>query len=479
MHINLVLKTLGLVLLLEAAAMVPSFFVGIIYQEANLIPFVVGIGTAALAGLGLYLVPIRNNNVGYREGFAIATFGWILLTLFGAIPFTVAGAVPTYIDAVFETMSGLTTTGASVIPNVEALPQSILFWRSFTHWLGGMGIIVLTLALIPSLNIAGVQMFKAEVPGPTKSKVLPRVAQTSRQLYKVYLIITAANIIALKLAGLSWFDSMIHSFGTVATGGFSNYNASVGHFQSFTVEAILIFFMLISGMNFALHYNLMRGNAQPLFKDQETRLFLGIVGLGTLAIAINLVLTANCAWGQALRDAAFSVTTIITTTGYATADFEQWPSFSKLILLLVMFCGGCAGSTSGGLKVGRLLILIKSYSRQLGRLIHPKAVIPVRIGNDVVTNEVVESAHTFLTLYILFFALGTAVIAALGLDLVSASSAALSALSNTGPGLGMVGPMSNYAAVPDLGKVVLTILMLLGRLEIYTVLLVFSVRFWR
>lgn len=479
MHINLVLKTLGLVLLLEAAAMVPSFFVGIIYQEANLMPFVVGIGAAGLVGLGLYLVPIRNKNVGYREGFAIATFGWILLTLFGAIPFTMAEALPSYIDAVFETMSGFTTTGASVIPNVEMIPHSILFWRSFTHWMGGVGIIVLTLALIPSLNIAGVQMFKAEVPGPTKSKVLPRIVQTSRQLYKVYLVITIANILALKLAGLSWFDSLIHSFGTVATGGFSNYNTSVGHFQSFTVEAILIFFMLISGMNFALHYNWMRGNGKSLLKSNETRFFLGIVGLGTLAIAVNLVSSTDYAWGQALRDAAFTVTTIITTTGYATADFEQWPSFSKFIILLVMFCGGCAGSTSGGLKVGRLLILIKSFSRQLMRLIHPKAVIPVRIGNDVVTQEVVESAHTFFTLYILFFALGTAVMAALGLDLASASSAALSALSNTGPGLGMVGPMSNYAAIPDLGKVVLTMLMLLGRLEIYTVLLVFSVKFWR
>jgi trk system potassium uptake protein TrkH len=475
----LVLKTLGLVLLIEAAAMVPSFFVGIIYQEADLIPFVVGIGTAGLVGLGLYLVPIRNKNVGYREGFAIATLSWLLLTLFGAIPFTVAGAVPSYIDAVFETMSGFTTTGASVIPDVEVLPHSILFWRSFTHWMGGVGIIVLTLALIPSLNIAGLQMFRAEVTGPTKSKVLPRIAQTSRQLYKVYLIITIANILALKFAGLSWFDSLIHSFGTVATGGFSNYNTSVGHFQSFTVEAILIFFMLISGMNFSLHYKWMQGNVKALFKDNETRLFLGIVGLSTLAIAANLIFTSDCTWGQALRDAAFTVSSIITTTGFATADFEQWPLFSKFMLYLVMFIGGCAGSTGGGLKVGRLLILIKTFSRQLMRLIHPKAVIPVRIGSNVVTQEVVESAHTFFTLYILSFIVGTAVMAALGLDLVSGSSAALSALSNVGPGLGLVGPMSNYAAIPDLGKVVLTMLMLLGRLEIYTVLLVFSVRFWR
>ncbi|MEW6697777.1 MAG: TrkH family potassium uptake protein [Bacillota bacterium] len=478
MHIQLVLKTMGLVLLFEAAAMVPSLFISIFYQE-NPTPFVAGIAAAGLVGFGLYLIPIHNKNVGYREGFAIATFGWLLLALFGAIPFVAAGAVPSYIDAVFETMSGFTTTGSSVIANVEILPQSILFWRSLTHWLGGMGIIVLTLALIPSLNIAGMQLFKAEVPGPTKSKVLPRIAQTSRQLYKVYVIITVAQILALKAAGLSWFDSLIHTFGSVATGGFSNYNASVGHFQSITVEMIIIFFMVISGINFALHYNWMRGDYKPLWQDYETRLFLTIILISTAVISLNLHLTMDSGLGKAVRDAAFTVASIITTTGFATADFEQWPSFSKFLLLLLMFVGGCAGSTGGGLKVGRLLILMKTFSRQLMRLIHPKAVIPVRVGRDVVSQEVVESAHTFFTLYMMLFALGTAIMTGLGLDLVSAASATAANLGNIGPGLGLVGPMSNYAALPDLGKVVLTFLMLVGRLEIYTVLLVFSVKFWR
>jgi len=479
LHIQLVLKTMGLVLLFEAAAMVPSLFISLFYHETTSTPFAAGIGAAGLVGSVLYLIPIKNKNVGYREGFAIATFGWLLLALFGAIPFTVAGAVPSYIDAVFETMSGFTTTGSSVIPNVEILPKSILFWRSLTHWLGGMGIIVLTLALIPSLNIAGMQMFRAEVPGPTKSKVLPRIAQTSRQLYKVYVIITVAQILALKLAGLSWFDSLIHTFGSVATGGFSNYNASVGHFQSITVEMIIIFFMIISGINFSLHYNWMRGDYKPLWQDYEIRLYLVIILLCTAVISVNLMMTMDSGPGQALRDAAFTVSSIITTTGFATADFEQWPSFSKFVLLLLMFVGGCSGSTGGGLKVGRLLILMKTFSRQLMRLIHPKAVIPVRVGRDVVTQEVVESAHTFFTLYMMLFALGTAIMTALGLDLISAASATASNLGNVGPGLGLVGPMSNYSSLPDLGKVVLTFLMLVGRLEIYTVLLVFSVKFWR
>lgn len=479
MHIHLVLKTLGLILLFEAAAMVPSLFVGLFFGETNFIPFITGIIATGLVGYALYLIPIRDRRVGYREGFAIAAFGWLLLALFGAIPFAVSGATANYIGAVFETMSGFTTTGASVIPDVEILPKSILFWRSFTHWLGGMGIIVLTLALIPSLNIAGVQMFKAEVPGPTKSKVLPRVAQTSRQLYKVYLIITLVMLVALKLAGMSWFDSAIHTFGSVGTGGFSNYNTSVGHFHSLAIELIIIFFMVISGINFSLHFIAMKGDFKPLWRDSETRFYIGIITLSSIAIAINLILAKHYSGGQALREAAFQVSTLITTTGYATTDFDQWPAFSKFILLLVMFCGGCAGSTSGGLKVGRILILFKAFSRQLMRLIHPKAVIPVRLGKDVATPEVIESAHTFFTLYILIFLIGTGIMAALGLDLISAASAAVATLSNVGPGFGLVGPTSNFSVVPDIGKIVLTILMLLGRLEIYTVLLVFSVKFWR
>lgn len=479
MHINLVLKTMGLVLLFEAAAMVPCLLIGLFYREVDLRPFVVGISAASIFGFGLYLIPIRNKDVGYREGFAIATFGWLLLALFGAIPFTVAGVVPSYIDALFETMSGFTTTGASVITNVEILPKSILFWRNFTQWLGGMGIIVLTLALIPSLNIGGIQMFKAEVPGPKKSKVLPRIAQTSRQLYKVYIIITLVQIVALKLAGLNWFDSFIHTFGSVATGGFSNYNASVGHFQSITVEIIIIFFMIISGVNFALHYHLMRGNLKPFWHDSETKFYLGIIAIAITLISYNLFSEISIPAGTAVREATFQVASIITTTGFATADFEQWPSFSKFILLLLMFCGGCAGSTGGGLKVGRILIIYKTFSRQLMKLIHPQAVIPVRVGKDVVGNEIVESAHTFFSLYILIFGIGTAVLSVLGLDLISAASASVSCLSNVGPGLGLVGPMSNYAGISDAGKLVMTFLMLIGRLEIYTVLLVFSLKFWR
>lgn len=479
MHINLVLKTLGLVLLFEAAAMVPSLFVGLFFHESNPQPFLISITAAGLVGLGLYLVPIKNKNVGYREGFAIATFGWLLLAIFGAIPFVLSGALPSYVDALFETMSGFTTTGSSVLTNIEILPKSVLFWRSMTHWLGGMGIIVLTLALIPSLNIGGMQMFKAEVPGPTKSKVLPRVAQTSRQLYKVYVIITVTQIILLKLAGLSWFDAAIHSFGTVATGGFSNYNASVGHFQSVSVEIIIIFFMIISGMNFSLHYYAMRGNLAPLWKDRESKLYLGVIVVSIALIIIDLMNNMDYAATKALREASFQVTSIITTTGFATADFEKWPPLSKFILLMLMFFGGCAGSTGGGLKAGRILILFKSVSCQLTRLIHPQAVLRVRIGRDVVNHEVVESVYNFFTLYILIFAAGALILTGLGLDLISAASASITALGNVGPGLNLVGPMSNFSGVPDLGKLTLTLLMLIGRLEIYTVLVVFSVRFWR
>lgn len=477
MHFNLVFKTLGLVLLFEAAAMVPSLLIGIFSREADLRPFLIGVSASGIVGLGLYLIPINNKNVGYREGFAIATLGWLLLAFFGAIPFKVAGAG--CIDAFFESMSGFTTTGATIYTNLEILPKSLLFWRNFTQWLGGIGIIVLTLALIPSLNIGGFQMYKAEVTGPNKSKVLPRVAQTSRQLFKVYLAVTFAQILALKLAGLNWFDSFLHTFSSVSTGGFSNYNASVGHFQSPLVETIIIFFMIISGINFALHYHSINGDFKPLWQDRETRLYLGIVVISILIISLNLIATLDYNGIKSIRETSFQVASIVTTTGFATADYEQWPALSKLVLLLLMFCGGCAGSTVGGFKIGRLLILFKAFSRQLMLLIHPKAIIPVRVGKNVASQEIVDSVHTFFSLYILILIAGTAVIASLGFDLISAASASLTCLSNVGPGLGLVGPMSNFAGVPVLGKFILAILMLIGRLEIYTVLLVFSIKFWR
>jgi len=476
---KLILKALGLVLLCEAAAMVPSLFLTLYYGEKDWLAFLVSIVFTSLVGGLMALSGSGGGNVGYREGFAVASFGWILLAGFGSLPFMLSGVLPNPVDAYFETMSGFTTTGASVISDVEALSRGILFWRSLTHWLGGMGILVLTVALIPSLKIAGLQMFKAEVPGPTKSKVLPRIAQTSRELYKVYVIITVLEIVLLKLAGMNWFDSFIHTFGTVATGGFSDRNASVAAYNSPLIEGIIIFFMILCGINFALHYFSVRGNFRPLWKDPEARLYISIIAVATLLISFDLILHSSFSGARAFRESLFQVSAIITTTGFATADFDQWPWFSKAVLFILMLVGGCAGSTGGAIKVSRMLIMYKGISRQITKMLHPQAVIPIRIGRGIVPNEVLDNVQTFFFIYILILGGSTLMITSLGVDLVSAVSAVAATLGNVGPGFGAVGPMTNYAALPLAAKALLSLCMLVGRLEIYTVLVIFSTRFWR
>lgn len=475
----LIIKTLGLVLLCEAALLLPSFLLSLARQETDARAlFFCLLLTASVGGLMMLARP-HSTQVGYREGFVIAALAWFFCALFGALPYLFTGTLDSLADAFFEAMSGFTTTGASVIKDVEVLSHGLLLWRSTTHWLGGMGIIVLTLALIPSLKIAGMQLFKAEVPGPTKSKMVPRIVNTSRELYKVYLIITAAEIVLLKLAGMDLFDAVIHTFGTVATGGFSSKNLSIGAYDSLAIELIITFFMIICGMNFALHFYLLKGKWRPLWEDSETRLYLGIIAASTLLIGWELSSTLGLSWGQALRQALFQVSSIITTTGFASADFDSWPPFSKFVLLALMFIGGCAGSTGGGIKSARLLILIKAVSRQVTRLLHPQAVVPVRLGTGVVSREVVESVQNFFFLYIMILAAATLAIAALGIDMLSSLSAVAATLGNVGPGFGLVGPMTNYADLPEAAKWILSLCMLTGRLEIYTVLVFFSIKTWR
>lgn len=479
MNTALVLRTLGLVLLCEAIAMLPSLGIALYLHEGAYRAFIISIILSALIGTALSRLRVASSDVGYREGFVIATAGWLFITLFGSLPFIISGAIPGFVDAFFETMSGFTTTGATILTDIEVLPKSILFWRNLTQWLGGMGVIVLTLALIPSLKIAGMKLFRAEVTGPAKSKVMPRVAQTSRELYKLYIIITAAEIVALKLAGLSWFDSFIQTFGTVATGGFSNYNASVGAFANPAVHYIIIFFMLICGMNFALHFHALRGDFRPFWRDTELRVYLLVTAAACILITVNLIASSGYRAEEAFRLSAFQTVSILTTTGYATVDYIQWPFLSQAVILLLMFIGGCAGSTSGGIKVVRHLILFKTAARQIFRLIHPKAVIPVRLGRNVIPEELVESVQTFFFIYFALLLTCTLIIASMGMDIFDALTAVIATLGNIGPGFGAVGPASNYAAIPAPGKLLLSLCMLVGRLEIYTVLVVLSVRFWR
>lgn len=479
MNKQLIFRTLGLVLLCEAGAMVPPLAIALYLNEHDRWAFLTSIAIITITGIILIKRPVDTEDVGYKEGFAIATFSWLLLAIFGAVPFYLAGAVPSYVNAFFETMSGFTTTGASVISDVESLPHGILFWRNLTQWLGGIGIIVLTLALIPSLKIAGLKLFRAEVPGPTKEKIVPGIIKTSRQLYVLYLTISVTALLSLKLAGLSWFDSFIHTFSTVSTAGFSNQNAGIASYNNPLVEWIIIFFMFIGGISFALHFHAFRRNFRPLKQDRETRLYAIMTLTAMILIIINLTLGMNYNTSTAIRQSAFQVVSMVTTTGFATADYNQWPAFSKTILIILMFIGGCAGSTSGGIKQARLYILSKTVSRQITKLIHPQAVIHVRVGKHVINDTIVESVQTFFFIFLGIHLVSALLLAAMGLDLISAFSASVATLANIGPGLGIVGPASNFAEIPAAGKILLSFCMLLGRLELYTVLVVFNIRFWQ
>ncbi|MDQ7788722.1 MAG: TrkH family potassium uptake protein [Eubacteriales bacterium] len=472
-------KILGILLLGEAVAMLVCLGLALYYRGPDVSALALSVVITALAGAALAVRKVNYQDIGYREGFAVAALGWFVTAVFGSLPFVLSSAIPHPVDAFFETMSGFTTTGASILTDIEALPMGILFWRSLTHWIGGIGTVVLLVAIIPSLRIAGMQFYRAEVSGPTKAKVLPRVAQTSRQLFKVYLVFTLLQVVALRLAGLPWFDSLTHTFGTVATGGFSTRNLSVGAYNSVAVELIIAFFMLLCGISFALHIKAMQGRPQVLWKDRETQVFLAVVVAAVAVISVNLITVTEMTTGTSVRQSLFQVSSIATSTGFASADYDQWPDLSRLVLVLLMFVGACAGSTGGGIKVIRIMVLWKLGTRQLQKLIHPQAVIPVRIGGSVIPTEVTDTVQSFLILYMGLFVASVVLMGMLGLDLISAVTAAVATLSNVGPGLGIVGPMANYATIPVVGKLILSFNMLAGRLELFTVLALLHPGFWR
>ena len=419
-------------------------------------------------------------DLGIKDSFLVVALIWILASFIGALPFYLSGTVPTFTDAFFESSSGFTTTGASVLSDIEAVPRGILFWRSLTHWLGGMGIIVLSLAILPFLGVGGMELFKAEVPGPIPEKITPRIQQTALYLWGVYAFLTAAETALLLLGGMNLFEALTHTFGTVATGGFSPLNRSVGQYGSAYFEWVITIFMFLSGVNFVLHYRMLRRDFRPLARDEEFRLYLWIV-LGCTAV-ISAVLLFGGHYDsitEAVRYSAFQVVSIITTTGFATADFELWPVFVQIVLLLLMFAGACAGSTGGGMKILRLLVLGRHTRAELKRVLHPSAVVSVKVGGKAIDDSIQSSVTSFLILYVTIFIAGVFFIASLGMDLLSAISGVAASLGNVGPGLGSLGPMDNYGAVPAAGKWVFSFLMITGRLELYTVILLFLPETWR
>lgn len=479
MNIRAILYVLGALLLFLALSMLFPAAVAFLYGEDDLIPLLMSAGISAVLGAILFFVFKIRHELRVREGFALVSFGWLFFAAVGALPFILSGYIPSYTDAFFETMSGFTTTGATILTDIEILPHGLLFWRSFTHWLGGMGIILLSLAILPLLGVGGMQLFKAEVPGPEHDRLSPRIKDTAKILWEVYVLISAIEVVLLYFSGMNLFDSLCHTFGTMATGGFSTKNASVGYYASPAIDYIITIFMVIAGLNFSLHYRALKGDVKSYWRDSEAKFFLGLILFGTGLIVIDLFVFKEYGLGDAIQKGLFQVVSIITTTGYGTDDYEIWGHSSQVILFIFMFLGGCAGSTGGGMKIIRTLVLVKFGSNEIKRLIHPNAVLPVRISNRTIPREIVMNIAGFFLFYITLFVAGVMLMSVLGLDFMSAFGSVAATIGNIGPGLGSVGPTDNYAHVPAVGKWFLSVLMLVGRLEIFTVIILFTPIFWR
>lgn len=480
LHTKAIINIISALLLFLGFSLIFPAVIAYFYGGNDLDAFLVTIILSIILGIAAYLLT-RNHGEELRvkDGFIIVTFGWLLFSFIGALPFFISGYIPSYTDAFFETMSGFSTTGATILTDIEALPHGLLFWRSLTHWLGGMGIILLSLAILPLLGVGGMQLFKAEVPGPSPDKLTPRIKHTAELLWGVYVLLTGIEIILLMFGGMNWFDATCHSFGTLATGGFSTKNASIGYYNSPYIDYVVTFFMILAGLNFSLHYRALKGKPLVYFKDPESIFFFSIIAVSTAAVFLSVWLQTSETVDISFEEAIFQVVSIITTTGYGTADYEQWSSMSRMILLVLMFFGGCAGSTGGGLKIIRSLILIKFSLNEIKRLIHPQAVLPVRVGKMVIQRDIITNVTGFYLFYVSIYVFGVLFMNVLGLDFETSLGGVAATLGNIGPALGDLGPTDNYSFIPDVGKWFMSFLMLVGRLEIYTVLIILTPMFWK
>lgn len=478
MNSRFVLYLLGWLMLMEGGFLCVPLVSAALFREP-ILPYVLTIFIAVCASVVL----IRSfrptdRHIRPRDGFLIVSGAWVMVSILGALPYVLTPEALGPVDAFFESVSGFTTTGSTVIADTTVLPRSLLLWRAMSQWLGGMGIILFTIAILPLLGIGGMQLFKAEVPGPVADKVQPRLANTARSLWGVYVAFTALEWLLLRLAGLDAFEALCHSFTTLATGGFSTRNGSVGEFGSATVEWIVIGFMLAAGINFVLHYKVLVGRGKDVLRDSELRYFLGVVAAFT-AYFIMTTHQAGDRLGDTIRTAAFQTVSLLTTTGYATTDFELWSGAAQIAILVLLILGGMSGSTGGGIKSLRTLLAVRSLRATVHRLIHPHAVRPVKYGGVVVEDSVLSGIWAFLTAYFLIAIIGATVVALAGYDVLTALSASLTAIGNVGPGLGEVGAYDNFAHIPGFVKVTLAVCMLFGRLEIFTLLALFSREFWK
>lgn len=479
MNRKAVIRSLGIVLLCEAGFMIPSLVIALYFKDGDALSFLLTIGLLILIGGLLSLVRPGKTGLYARDGLAIVSLGWLAMSFFGAMPFFLSGAIPKPVDALFESVSGFTTTGASILTVIEGMPRGILFWRSFTHWIGGMGVLLLTLAILPLAGAGAVHILRAESPGPSPGKLVPRLAATAKILYLLYIALTLAQVIALLLAGMSLFDALIHAFGTAGTGGFSNRNLSVGAYASLPVNLIISVFMLLFGVSFSLHYQALKGNWRVYLKDEELRFYLTLVVASVALITWDVLRHQIMAPGASLEHAFFQVSSIITTTGYSTVDFNTWPTLSKSVLILLMFIGASAGSTGGGIKCIRILMMFKMIRREMTRMKHPQIVQGIRVSKVTVEQDILGATTLFILFYLVILVFAVFIVAAESADLVTGFTAVLACLSNIGPGLEMVGPASNYSAFSPHSKLILSLCMLIGRLEIMPVVLLALPSFWR
>ncbi len=480
MNYRIVFRTLGKILFFESGLLILPLFISLLYKEKNaLIGFFITILITLSVGLLLiYLIKKDDAPFFAKEGFAIVSLSWIFISLFGSLPFMISGEISNFFDAYFETVSGFTTTGSSILSDVESLSYGLLFWRSFTHWVGGMGILVFVLALLPNIDPRSMYILKAESPGPQVGKLVSKLRFTARILYSIYIVLTLILIILLYIGDMPLFDSIINSLGTAGTGGFSIKNTSIAAYNSLYAEILITVFMIIFAINFNIFYLILIGQFKQAFLNEELRWYLSIVFISILIITLN-TLQVFQNFGEALRYSSFQVASIISTTGFSSTDFNNWPTMSKWVLVILMFTGGCAGSTCGGIKISRISILAKTVRNEIKLGLHPHQISNVKLENKKVENDILRGVTSFLIAYAFIIVLGTLIISIEGYDIVTSFTSVVTCIGNVGPGLNLVGPMGNFSIYSDFSKFFLSIVMLAGRLEIFPILMLFTPKMWR
>lgn len=479
-NFKLIIQFIGILLMLVSGFMALSALWDIAENENTTKPILISAVITFGAGLTFYQFTRNNDqkNIGKKEGYLIVTLTWLSITFFGTLPFYLSGSIPSFTDAFFETMSGFTTTGATILTDIEAMPKSLLFWRSTTHWLGGMGIIVLTLAILPVLGVGGMQLFVAEAPGTTPARLHPRITETAKRLWFIYLILTMVLFIILMLGGMNFFESINHAFSTIATGGFSPKNDSIASYSPF-IQYVIVLFMIIAGANFTLHYFALKGQFHKIRNNEEFIFYLKVIASFTVVFTAGVYILEGLNPEFAFRKSIFQVVSILTTTGFVTIDYTQWSEFLWFLIFLLMFTGGCIGSTSGGIKMVRHLLLIKNTHQEFKRLVHPDAILPTRLDGKTIPKEIIYNFLAFFLIYVFVFIAGAAIMSFLGLGFKLSLASVAAIVGNVGPSLGTLGPMDSYATIPAPGKWMLSFFMLLGRLELFTVLILLTPAFWK